>query len=416
MSDLIKIIFVGDIMCLHEQSAAALKKYGKYNYDEIFDKVAGLFHGSDYVVGNLETPVAGEGLGYTSTDMVFNTPGDFLDGLKGAGFTFLSTANNHCLDSGVEGLRNTIDNLKLRGFDSSGTYKTKEESDRIFVKEISGVKFAFLCFTYGTNSDATKIYLDETEVWMVDLLKKQDRAPDVVVSPLSLIQRLKGSIPAPVKRLLRKCLFMPAPKYCPVQPYIIDNVLSSEIGKSEHEPYLNRLAEKIKMAKSIADIVIVMPHMGGQFNPEPGPYTVHVMEEIVRSGVDLVVGGHAHTPHVCKCFPNGVIGAYSLGNFCFTPGVGWFFHNALAEYGIVLNTFFDQAQKKLKKVTFSVTKSVVDEHGYSRCVSIHELINGEMPDEMRKSIISENETVVNRFRGTHGSVDVELEYEFACNV
>jgi poly-gamma-glutamate synthesis protein (capsule biosynthesis protein) len=415
MSDDIKITFVGDLVCLKEQSVACLRKYQRYNYDEIFEGVLNLFRSSDFVAGNLETPVAGELAGYTSTATLFNTPDEFLDSVKRAGFTFLSTANNHCLDKGVDGLKHTLDQLRQRGFDTSGTYKTKRESDQIFVREINGMRFAFLCFTYGTNSDATGIYLDDADTWMVDLLRRQERKTGVEAKTNPRFLRLRRHIPSPVKRVLRRLLSIGKSPSCLGPQSIMDNVMPSEIGRPEHEPYLMRLAQKIRNAKSEADIVIVMPHMGGQFNPAPGPYTKYIMKTLVTLGVDVVVAGHAHTSHLCQCFPNGVIGAYSLGNFCFTPEVGYFVPNTLAEYGIVLNIFFDRTHKKMTNVTFSVIKSIVDQHGYSRCVSVPDLLDNKMSDEMRNVLIADNEAVVNRFNGSKGPVEVSLEYDFARN-
>jgi poly-gamma-glutamate capsule biosynthesis protein CapA/YwtB (metallophosphatase superfamily) len=411
MSEYIKITFLGDLMCLKEQLSASQEKYQKYSFDEIFDGVANLLQRSDYVAGTLETPVAGEERGYTSTQTVFNTPEEFLDSLKKAGLHFLSTANNHCLDKGIDGLRATLDNIKQRGLDTAGTYKTKEESDQIFVREIGGLKVAFLCFTYGTNSEATGIFLAETDTWMVDLLKRQATATVSESGRESCLQQLKKHLPSPVRRLLSRVLHILGVSF-PVGPqYIVDNVPSSEIENPDHNSCLLRLAEKIRNAKSRADIVIVMPHMGGQFNPEPGPYAKYIMEKLIALNVDAVVAGHPHTPHICKRYPNGAVGAFSLGNFCFTPGVGWFVPNALAEYGIVLNLYFDKALKRATKATFSVVKSVVDVQGYSKTVVVHDLLNSETPARVRDLILAENEAIVNRVRGTTGVVAALPEYE-----
>lgn len=93
-------------MALLPQNNASLdKKTGIYNYDRIFEKVAYVLKDSDYVVGNLETPIAGEELEYTKEPTVFNTPLAFAQSIKKAGFDFVSIANNHCLDRGVIGLK-----------------------------------------------------------------------------------------------------------------------------------------------------------------------------------------------------------------------------------------------------------------------------------------------------------------------
>ena len=107
----IKLTFVGDIMSEKIQNELSYID-GKYDYSNMFDKgVMEFFEKSDYVVGNLETPIAGEKLKYSYKEYSFNTPENFLKTLKTIGIDCVTTANNHCLDRGVTGLKNTIDAL-----------------------------------------------------------------------------------------------------------------------------------------------------------------------------------------------------------------------------------------------------------------------------------------------------------------
>ena len=50
----------------------------------------------------------------------FNTPDEFADILPDAGFGFVSTANNHCLDRGTAGLYRTLDVLDRVGIGHTG--------------------------------------------------------------------------------------------------------------------------------------------------------------------------------------------------------------------------------------------------------------------------------------------------------
>ena len=49
------------------------------------------------------------------------------------------------------GIESTIDYLDEAGILHTGTYKSEEDQNKIVVKEINGLKFAFLAYTYGTN-------------------------------------------------------------------------------------------------------------------------------------------------------------------------------------------------------------------------------------------------------------------------
>lgn len=56
-----RLTFTGDILVEQEQFNALQGK----PYDEIMLPMAEVFSKTDYLIGNLETPVAGEELGYT---------------------------------------------------------------------------------------------------------------------------------------------------------------------------------------------------------------------------------------------------------------------------------------------------------------------------------------------------------------
>ena len=138
---MIKITFTGDIMCQRQLLASAYVKHGKYDFHNCFTAIRPLFADSDYVVGNLETPVSNT-TPVVSSAISFNAPLSWLTALKEVGFHFLATANNHCLDRGLQGLDDTIHNLDTFGFDHDGTYLHLEDSNRLVI--MSGRK-PFLC-------------------------------------------------------------------------------------------------------------------------------------------------------------------------------------------------------------------------------------------------------------------------------
>ena len=100
--------------------------------------------------GNLETTFAGEDRGYSGYP-TFNSPAALGTALKNIGIDVLSTANNHSIDKGEKGILSTLDTLDEIGIEHVGTYRSKEEQDTILVKEVNGIRIAFLSFTYGTN-------------------------------------------------------------------------------------------------------------------------------------------------------------------------------------------------------------------------------------------------------------------------
>ncbi|MBQ9298132.1 MAG: CapA family protein [Clostridia bacterium] len=147
----ISISVVGDIMCHDTQYLDAFNKStGEYDFTHTFTNVADYLKNSDLTIGNLETTFAGADRKYSGYP-TFNTPDSLATTLANLGFDVLSTSNNHCLDKGYSGLTRTLEVLDENNIAHMGTYSSQEARDTILVKDINGIKFAFLAYTYGTN-------------------------------------------------------------------------------------------------------------------------------------------------------------------------------------------------------------------------------------------------------------------------
>lgn len=179
---------IGDIMCHNTQYIDAYNdETGEYDFSYVFDDISLYTKTADICVGNLETTFAGEDVGYSSYP-TFNTPDSLAYELKDIGVDVLSTAGNHALDKGFNGLSRTIDVLNNADISHLGTYKSKEEQDKTLIKYVKGIKIAFVNFTYGTNGipiPSDKPYC----VNLIDenLMKEQiDRAkeeePDIIIA------------------------------------------------------------------------------------------------------------------------------------------------------------------------------------------------------------------------------------------
>ena len=360
MGKVIKLTFLGDMLCQREQIVAVEK--AKCGYDVVFDQVKHLWADSDYVVGNLETPVAGKKLRYTYEAMRFNAPEGFLAAVRHAGIHFLSTANNHALDRGVAGVNGTLRNLDALGLEHDGTFETKEQSEQIFVKEIGGLRVAFISCTYGTNQGLKCNYLPDDELWRVAILKYPEQ---VVATRSFLVKRFVSNlIPLWIKDILRK-----RKGRATSAPVHADSVSLVEFGKSEHERFVAAICAKIARAKEVADLTVVLPHMGGQYNAVPGPWQMKMTETLVGAGADLVVTNHAHTP-----LGFGTVGsvpvAYALGNFCFTPGVGFYNAQCQADYSEILHCWIDGQTRQIVKLSVDLAKSVTRADGVSVVVPV----------------------------------------------
>ena len=179
---------VGDIMCHNTQYNDAYNKdTDTYDFSYVFDDISLYTKTADICVGNLETTFAGEDVGYSGYP-TFNTPDSLAYELKDIGVDVLSTAGNHALDKGFNGLSRTIDVLNDADIAHTGTYKTEEEQNTILTKYVKGIKIAFVNFTYGTNGIkipsgkefCVNLIDNDLITKQLDLAKSQN--PDIIVA------------------------------------------------------------------------------------------------------------------------------------------------------------------------------------------------------------------------------------------
>ena len=179
---------IGDIMCHNTQYIDAYNAdTDTYDFSYVFENISLYTKTADICIGDLETTFAGEDVGYSSYP-TFNTPDELAYELKDIGVDVLSTAGNHALDKGFDGLSRTIDVLNDADISHLGTYKSKEEQDKTLIKYVKGLKIAFVNYTYGTNG----IPVPSDKQFCVNLIdenlmKEQiDRAkqeePDIIIA------------------------------------------------------------------------------------------------------------------------------------------------------------------------------------------------------------------------------------------
>ena len=149
-SKTINLAFTGDIICGNSIYKDAYKQESNiYDFSYLFDNIKFNIQTADIAVGSLETDFSASTT-YKSNEISTN-PENLAYTLKKIGFDVLSTANNHSLDKGYSGLVRTIDILDNADLSHTGTFKSEEEKNSILIKNVKGLKIAFLDFSYGTN-------------------------------------------------------------------------------------------------------------------------------------------------------------------------------------------------------------------------------------------------------------------------
>ncbi|MBC8093117.1 MAG: CapA family protein [Pseudonocardia sp.] len=134
---------------------------GGYDFAGVLAPVAPMLREADLAVCHLETPVAEPGgpyRGYPS----FAVQPEIVDALAGAGYDLCSTASNHSLDDGFDGLVRTLDALDGAGVAHTGTYRSAADAEVPRIVDVSGVQVGHVAVTFGLNG------VPEPQAWMVD--------------------------------------------------------------------------------------------------------------------------------------------------------------------------------------------------------------------------------------------------------
>jgi poly-gamma-glutamate synthesis protein (capsule biosynthesis protein) len=128
----LQLAAVGDIML----GGSAVPKLRREGYDYPFLLVQPILRQADVVFGNLEGPLTDAGQAEPDKRYVFRSPpAKVAPALAAAGFTVVSLANNHTMDYGVEGLKQTMAALDEAGIQHTGAGMNLQEARRpAFVK------------------------------------------------------------------------------------------------------------------------------------------------------------------------------------------------------------------------------------------------------------------------------------------
>lgn len=345
-----RISFLGDVMCEPLLIKKARKNDGSYDFSDVFCKTASLFDGADYVVANLETPVAGEDEGLSKSLFSFNAPVEFLDALKGMGVSCATVANNHALDRGIKGAVETLRSIDEADLEYVGISRGEQAPGPLY-KDIEGESVALISYTYGVNPLPDECDLSSQSDIRVNLLRPQgDRQnPSGATGKRSLAKRILLRATTKEQRIaIKKKLGM---KYYSAYR---DDVFDEGIVA----PYAGRLIADIEAAKSEADTVICCLHIGGQFNAEPGKFSDYVVEAALKAGCDAVIASHPHVVQRAN-IEEGKPVFYSLGNFNMSPNSVYILHEHHPEYGLVAH--LDIEKGSVTAASFSIVKMIEED-------------------------------------------------------
>lgn len=263
----VTITAVGDIMMHQWQITRGYDAAtDTFDYADSLTYVEPYLSEADFTFGNLETTFAGrykgsnsDILGYACYPM-FNAPEVLGNNLQDVGVDMVATANNHSLDSGLQGVYSTLDYLDSIGMEHVGTARSQEEQQELCIIEVDGITFGFACYTYATNG-------------------------------------------------------LPVPSSA---PYCVNTLEMYEDSKIE------AMCENVRaLDEAGVDVVMPIIHFGTEYREMPDSWQEMCIDKLFAAGADIIVGSHPHVVEPMEIReitnPDGTKKTgyviYSLGNF-----------------------------------------------------------------------------------------------------
>lgn len=246
------------------------------NKEKAVEKIRNLFRSFDidYALGNLEIPLTETGTP-AKKRITWRTSPSVAQQLKEMGFTAMSLANNHGVDFGRQGLRNTLHALENNGISSTGAGKDIYEAlDPVLLDFDRKTKIAVFSISCTTppGGEATES------------------------SPGMAAIHIHTSYNLEVTDLIEEPGCMPY------------------VNTTADEDDLKRISREIKKLKSRGFLVLISIHWGNSFQSGLAEYQRPLARILVEAGGDLIVGHHPHCIHPVEMINDSPV-FYSLGNF-----------------------------------------------------------------------------------------------------
>lgn len=182
-----KISAVGDILCQMDMIQDAQNE-DSYDFSYMFDNITKYVKKSDIAIGTLETNFTSNR--YSGVGK-YNTPTEFLTAVKNSGISLVSLAHNHVLDYGEDGLNQTISKIYEKGMSITGIQNNEENENSEFtgnIKEVNGIKIAFLSYTYGLSNEneiseeeKSKVNIFSEELALKDIQYAKENSNYIIV-------------------------------------------------------------------------------------------------------------------------------------------------------------------------------------------------------------------------------------------
>lgn len=263
----INLLMVGDILYHYQVRMSGLQDDGTRNYDHVFAHVLDELEGKDIKVLNQETPLGGPVYTGSAPDGYdgypeFNGPQEIGDSEAKAGFNVVLKATNHAMDHAGS---------------FSDPYTLVRSEQEFWASKHPEMAVIGQAKLDDEDSTADDVYVFEKDGFKVALL--------------NYTQDLNGN-----------------------EGFDTQGVVS--MLEEDH------VHETMAKARELADMIVVFPHWGDEYNLEPVEMQYEWAQLFVDEGADVIIGNHPHVIEPVTTYENSdgkkVPCYWSTGNFVST--------------------------------------------------------------------------------------------------
>ncbi|MBR6113373.1 MAG: CapA family protein [Bacilli bacterium] len=284
--------------------------YYIYDFHNMFSYVSDFIKPYDLKFYNQETIIGGKSRGLSGYPC-FNSPDEIGLNLVDIGFNIVNLASNHTMDKGINAISYSTDFWqKQKGVLSVGSYKSKAQRDSIEIREVNGITYAVLSYTYGTNG-----------------------------------------IPVPSG-----------------YDYMV-NVWPDD-SRSAFEAYKPTVKRDVESVRDKVDVLMVSMHWGTEYQlGATNWYQQEAAKYLSSLGVDVIIGTHPHVVQPVE-FVGDTLVIYSLGNMVSSQAINYDYSSYKKYYRLVGGVAAFTVNKKTvdgetKEISISDVKADVVYNYYS---------------------------------------------------
>ena len=280
-------------------------------YTAAFLDVAHLLARADVASINFEGNLCGEPYGAGGS-----APQALAEAMQKMGVDLVQMANSYSINKGLSGLATSLNGIKAAGMEPVGAYATNEdfkESKGYTIKNVKGVRIAFVAFTKGMDGMALPAGSED-------------------------------------------CV----------------NVLYSDYDSAYQVVDTEKITSIITAAKKEKpDLIVAMLHWGSEFNDTISTSQEAIVELMQANGVDVILGTHSHyVQKISFDSEAGKLVAFSMGDFFSDAS------RSGSEYSLVLDLEITKDLKtgetKITNYTYTPIFTVSEEEKPLRVVRLDE--------------------------------------------